>query len=124
MFRYDQAPVRVRVRGGEPVWFTRDLAAALGVRFPPGPLLPASPNALLGIATAAQVWAVLEAAGCGAPDAFRAWMADVSAQMLARGARPPAGSPRPRPRPATLRRVSLPGELHHRDGGPHVQVLP
>jgi hypothetical protein len=94
------------VRGGEPVWFARDLAAALGVRFPPGPLQPASPNALLGIATAAQVWAVLETAGCGVPDRFRAWMTDVSAQMLARGDRQPAGSPRPRPRPVAVRRAS------------------
>ncbi|MGW0757109.1 hypothetical protein ACWD1Y_11575 [Streptomyces sp. NPDC002814] len=108
VFHYDHAPVRVRVRGGEPVWFARDLAAALGVRFPPGPLLPASPNALRGIATAAQVWTVLETAGCGTPDSFRAWMADVSARVLAQPARRPAQGSRPRsgPRPVPMRRVA------------------
>ncbi|MET9528189.1 hypothetical protein [Streptomyces coeruleorubidus] len=106
VFRYDHAPVRVRVRGGEPVWFSRDLAAALGVRFPPGPLLPASPNALLGIATAAQVWAALETAGCRTPDGFRAWMTDVSTQMLARPAPQPARGARALPRPMPVRRTA------------------
>ncbi len=31
-FLYDSAPIRVRVRGGEIVWFMRDVAAALGIR--------------------------------------------------------------------------------------------
>ncbi|MFD9248310.1 BRO-N domain-containing protein [Streptomyces bottropensis] len=106
VFRYDHAPVRVRVRGGEPVWFARDLSAALGVRFPPGPLVPDSPNALLGIATAAQVWTVVEQAGCGAPDAFRDWMTEVSAQILARPAPQPARGARPLPRPMPARRTA------------------
>ncbi|MEU0857482.1 hypothetical protein ABZ352_18865 [Streptomyces griseofuscus] len=95
VFHYDTAPVRVRVRGGEPVWFTRDLAAALGVRFPPGPLFPTSANSLPGMATAAQVWTVAGRAGCGAPDAFRAWMAEVSTLMLARTPPVPAQDARP-----------------------------
>ncbi|MEU7228856.1 hypothetical protein [Streptomyces chrestomyceticus] len=90
VFHYDAAPVRVRVRGGEPVWFTRDLAAALSVRFPPGSLLPASANSLPGLATAAQVWTVVEQTGCGASDAFRAWMTEVSAQILTRPVATPA----------------------------------
>ncbi|WP_030372412.1 BRO-N domain-containing protein [Streptomyces rimosus] len=104
VFHYDAAPVRVRVRGGEPVWFTRDLAAALGVRFPPGPLLPASENSLPGMATAAQVWTVVERAGCGAPDAFRAWMTEVSTRILARPVPTPASVARPA-HPASLRRT-------------------
>lgn len=106
VFHYEHAPVRMRVRGGEPVWFTRDLAAALGVRFPPGPLLPVSANALLGMATAAQVWELVERAGCRTPDTFRAWMTDVSMRMLAAPAPQPATAPRPRPRPAHMRRVA------------------
>ncbi|AWI32630.1 hypothetical protein [Streptomyces tirandamycinicus] len=100
VFRYAHTPVRVRVRGGEPVWFTRDLAAALGVPFPPGPLLPASPNGLLGIATAAQVRTVIERAGSGTPNGLRAWMTDVSAQLTAPAPRQPALAPVRRSRPA------------------------
>ncbi|MFI5859304.1 hypothetical protein [Streptomyces parvulus] len=106
VFHYDHGPVRVRVRGGEPVWFVRDVAAALGVRFPPGPLLPASPNALLGMATAAQVWPLVERAGCRAPEAFRAWMTDVSTRVLAAPAPQPARVPQPRPRPVPVRRTA------------------
>lgn len=95
VFHYDTAPVRVRVRGGEPVWFTRDLAVALGVRFLAGPLLPASLNSLPGMVTAAQVWTVVEQAGCGAPDGFRSWMTEVSARMLARPTLVPAQGARP-----------------------------
>lgn len=89
-FHYDAAPVRVRARGGEPVWFTRDLAAALGTWFPSGPLLPASGNALPGMATTAQVWEIVGREDRGVPEAFRAWMAEVSALMLTRPARVPA----------------------------------
>ncbi|MBV1940825.1 hypothetical protein KUF83_30285 [Streptomyces sp. BV286] len=105
-FPYDYAPVRVRVRvrGGEPVWFARDLAAAIGVPFPPGPLLPESPNALLGMATAPQVWAVVERSGCAVPDSFRAWMTDVSARVTAAT---PVTTPAQGPRPA-LRPVARP----------------
>lgn len=95
VFRYRHAPVRVRVRGGEPVWFTRDLAAALGVRCPSGPQLPESVNSLPGMATAAQVWTVAERAGWGAPDTFRAWMTEVSSLILTRPAPQPARSARP-----------------------------
>lgn len=101
-FRYGHAPVRVRVRGGELVWFVRDVAAALGLRLPPGPLLPESLNSLPGMATAEQVWTLLRAAGCGARDAFRAWMTEVSAQLLARPIPQPARSARPYP---AIRRV-------------------
>ncbi|MFJ5142983.1 hypothetical protein [Streptomyces sp. NPDC088707] len=106
VFLLDHAPVRVRVRGGEPVWFVRDVAAALGVRFPPGPLLPPAPNALLGMATAAQVWPLVEAAGCRAPDAFRAWMTDVSSHILDTPAPQPAQAPPPRLRPVPVRRTA------------------
>ncbi|MEJ8654673.1 hypothetical protein WKI65_43245 [Streptomyces sp. MS1.AVA.3] len=34
VFLYDGFTVRTRVRGGEPVWGTRDVAAVLTVRFP------------------------------------------------------------------------------------------
>ncbi|MFD3815186.1 hypothetical protein ACFWRZ_08970 [Streptomyces rubiginosohelvolus] len=96
-FHFEHAPVRARVRGGEPVWFVRDVAAALGLRLPAAPLLPESPNSLPGIATAEQVWTLVRGAGCGAaPDAFRAWMERVSAQLAAAPARQPAPVPRPR----------------------------
>lgn len=96
VFYYAHAPVRVRVRGGEPVWFSRDVAAALSVRLAAGPVLPESPNSLPGLATAEQVWTLVRQAGCGAPDAFRAWMTEVSAQLTARPTRQPAPAPRPR----------------------------
>lgn len=95
VFYYGHAPVRVRVRGGEPVWFSRDIAAALAVRFPAGPVLPESPNSLAGLATAEQVWTLVHRAGCGAPDAFRDWMAEVSAQLTVQSTRPPVPVPRP-----------------------------
>ncbi|MFD3422621.1 BRO-N domain-containing protein [Streptomyces decoyicus] len=103
VFLYDGFKVRTRVRGGEPVWFTRDVAAALTVRFPAGPVLPESPHSLPGLATADQVWTLVRRAGCGAPDAFRAWMAEVSAQLTARPTRPPAPVPRPRHLPPVRR---------------------
>ncbi|MFB8025941.1 MULTISPECIES: hypothetical protein [unclassified Streptomyces] len=106
VFLYDGFKVRTRVRGGEPVWFVRDVAAALGVQFPPGPLLPASPNSLLGVATAAQVWPLVERAGCGAPEAFRAWMTDVSTRVLTAPAPQLARVPRPRLRPVPVRRTA------------------
>lgn len=106
VYRFENAPVRVRVRGGEPVWFVRDLAAALGVQFPPGPLLPASPNALPGMATAAQVWPLTEQAGYRAPEAFRAWMTDVSTRVLTAPAPQPARVPHHRPRPIPVRRTA------------------
>lgn len=90
VFHYDTAPVRVRVRGGEAVWFTRDLAAAVGVRFPTGPLLPTSVSSLPGMATAAQVWTVIELTGCSEPDALRAWMTEVSVLMFTRHTPVPA----------------------------------
>ncbi|MFJ8301300.1 hypothetical protein ACIQ9R_36115 [Streptomyces sp. NPDC094447] len=97
-FRYGTAYVRARVRHGEVVWFTRDVAAALGIhRIPARPLLPASPAALPGMATTAQVWTLVELAGCGAPDAFRAWMANVSTQLAEQPQQRP-GAPGPRPR--------------------------
>jgi hypothetical protein len=103
VFHYQHAPVRVRVYGGEPVWFARDLAAAVGLRLPSGPL-PAAPHAPPGVATAAQVWTVVQRAGCGAPDGLRAWMTEVSAQLAARLPSQPARGARTHP--ATPRRKS------------------
>ncbi|MFI0742449.1 hypothetical protein ACH4PU_30885 [Streptomyces sp. NPDC021100] len=81
VFHYDHAPVRVRVRHGQPLWFARDLAAALGVPLPPGPLHPQSPTSLPGLATTAQIWAIAESGG-RTPENFRAWVTEVSAQIL------------------------------------------
>ncbi|MGC4950974.1 hypothetical protein ACLQ2N_32880 [Streptomyces sp. DT224] len=106
VFHFEHAPVRVRVRGGEPVWFVRDLAAALGAPAPAGPLLPASASALPGIATTAQVWPLVELAGCRASDAFRAWVTDVSTRVLASPAPQPARVPHARPRPIPVRRTA------------------
>ncbi|MFC8538053.1 hypothetical protein ACFUJY_29635 [Streptomyces sp. NPDC057249] len=106
VFHYGHAPVRVRVRGGEPVWFVRDLTAALGTPAPAGPLLPASVNALPGIATAAQVWLLVERAGCRVSDSFRAWMTDVSTRVLTAPAPQPARVPHARPRPIPVRRTA------------------
>ncbi|MGW7090021.1 hypothetical protein ACWGH2_41930 [Streptomyces sp. NPDC054871] len=93
VFLYDGCKVRTRMRGGELVWFTRDVAAALAVRFPAGPVLPESANSLPGIATAEQVWTLVRRAGCGAPDVFRAWMAEVGEQLAAQPS-PPVPAPR------------------------------
>ncbi|MFF0754476.1 hypothetical protein [Streptomyces sp. NPDC004267] len=82
VFRFGTTYVRARVRDGEVVWFTRDVAAALGIhRIPHGPLLPVSPAALPGMATTAQVWALAAGAGCAVPGTFRAWMAEASAEL-------------------------------------------
>lgn len=104
-FLLNHAPVRARLRGGEPVWFARDVAAALGVALPYGPLLPESPNSLPGIATAEQVWTLVRRAGCTTPETLQAWLTDVSAQLTARPVRSPAPVPRPR-HLAPVRRVA------------------
>ncbi|MFD7764139.1 hypothetical protein [Streptomyces microflavus] len=104
-FLYRHAPVRMRVCGGEPVWFIRDVAAALGLRLPTAPLLPESAVSLPGIATAEQVQMFVHRAGWGAEDSFRAWMADVSARLVAQ---PSSPGPAPRPRhltPVPIRRT-------------------
>ncbi|NEA53531.1 hypothetical protein G3I60_05020 [Streptomyces sp. SID13666] len=101
-FRYNSNGIRVRVRGGLPVWFVRDVAVALGIRHSAGPLVPASAHSLPGIATTEQVLTLLDAAGCPVDDAFGTWMSEVSAQVTA--------SPTLRSVPPTVR----PRTAHHR----------
>ncbi|MFF1713546.1 hypothetical protein [Streptomyces sp. NPDC058268] len=83
VLRFDGAHIRARVVGGQVLWFIRDVAAAAGVRLPPGPLSQPSPNGLLGLGSTSQVETVLHAAGYAELDAFKAWMAQSGKQLTA-----------------------------------------
>lgn len=82
VLRFDGAHVRARVVGGQVLWFIRDVAAAAGVRLPPGPLPQPSPNGLLGLGSTGQVETVLHAAGYAELDALKAWMSGAE-QLIA-----------------------------------------
>jgi hypothetical protein len=78
---YDSAHLRVRVRGGDVLWFVRDVAPALGFRLPltPGNAVPQV------LVTTDELCSVMTAAGFCPPAAFTAWATDLAHRLPRHG---------------------------------------
>lgn len=74
---YDSAHLRVRVRGGEVLWFVRDLGAALG--FAP---LPATGDGLAQVLVpTAELWPLMAAVGYEPDAQFTAWAEELARSL-------------------------------------------